>query len=427
VIIYVVRRGFSFTIGQFLGASRSERVFASNFRILSYEQLFKLSHLPLATYIFTDHERLSALELEKLAWIWKRLEGSDKPVRLLNDPLKVRKRYSLLSALYAAGLNKYRAYRVTEPDRPDRFPVFLRGENDHKGPRSKLIETPDELEQEVARHLKRIRFNKVQEPTLIVEYCAETNAEGHFVKYSAFKVGDEIVARHRFVATHWDVKKLEVLNEETLQAEREYVTKNPHKQKLAEIFELANIDYGRIDYSLIDGEIQTYEINTNPMTVGMVSPPERDEVDTLFAKRFSAALMMLDTPWHGKFIFVGQKYNEKLYTQRYWKRLQQYIQQDYHRSLYCSMQQVFEGLKKVVPYPYAVFCAGRRQLWWLLRNKHLSLFFRMRFLVLVIFRMLREAVRSCWIRSWWLIKKYYLRLIQKVGFHRSKIVSEDRS
>jgi hypothetical protein len=39
---------------------------------------------------------------------------------------------------------------------------------------------------------------------------------------------------------------------------------NPHKEKLLEIFRLAGIGFGRIDYGIKDGNIQTWEINTLP-------------------------------------------------------------------------------------------------------------------------------------------------------------------
>jgi len=49
--------------------------------------------------------------------------------------------------------------------------------------------------------------------------------------------------------------------------ELEYVTTNPHQKQLSEIFELAQVEYGRIDYAMKDGRVQTWEINLNP-TIG---------------------------------------------------------------------------------------------------------------------------------------------------------------
>ena len=40
---------------------------------------------------------------------------------------------------------------------------------------------------------------------------------------------------------------------------------NPYRDELYEAFEVAHITYGRADYGLMDGRVQIYEINTNPM------------------------------------------------------------------------------------------------------------------------------------------------------------------
>ena len=40
---------------------------------------------------------------------------------------------------------------------------------------------------------------------------------------------------------------------------------NPHEAEVRRIFDLARIEYGRIDYAFRDGRMQVWEINTNPM------------------------------------------------------------------------------------------------------------------------------------------------------------------
>lgn len=49
-----------------------------------------------------------------------------------------------------------------------------------------------------------------------------------------------------------------------LAEEHDYVEKNPHEGRLREVFRLARIDYGRMDYGMLDGQVQVWEINTNP-------------------------------------------------------------------------------------------------------------------------------------------------------------------
>jgi hypothetical protein len=56
-------------------------------------------------------------------------------------------------------------------------------------------------------------------------------------------------------------------SEEGIRLERRYLEDNPHAGQLRRCFELAHIDYGRIDYGLVGDSIQVWEINTNP-TIG---------------------------------------------------------------------------------------------------------------------------------------------------------------
>ena len=53
--------------------------------------------------------------------------------------------------------------------------------------------------------------------------------------------------------------------EAQIRAEARYVAENPHADEIRKIFEIARIDYGRIDYSLKNGQIRVWEINTNPV------------------------------------------------------------------------------------------------------------------------------------------------------------------
>ena len=43
-------------------------------------------------------------------------------------------------------------------------------------------------------------------------------------------------------------------------------------KQLREIFDLAQIEYGRIDYGMLDGKVQCWEINTNP---GLALAPKK--------------------------------------------------------------------------------------------------------------------------------------------------------
>jgi hypothetical protein len=57
------------------------------------------------------------------------------------------------------------------------------------------------------------------------------------------------------------------MGEEQIEEHLRYVETNPHRDQLEKVFELAGIEYGRIDYCVVDGRVQTFEINTNPTVV----------------------------------------------------------------------------------------------------------------------------------------------------------------
>jgi hypothetical protein len=59
---------------------------------------------------------------------------------------------------------------------------------------------------------------------------------------------------------------------------------NPHARNVAEIFRIARNDYGRIDYTFVNGRLQTYEINLNP-TVINAGPLERTQRSFASRKR----------------------------------------------------------------------------------------------------------------------------------------------
>ena len=87
--------------------------------------------------------------------------------------------------------------------------------------------------------------------------------------------------------------------------EREYVFENPHERELRRIFEIARVEYGRIDYSVKDGVIQTWEINSNP-TIGRGQRPAsgaipeelvplRQATKERFYRKFQEAFEGIDT------------------------------------------------------------------------------------------------------------------------------------
>ena len=248
--------------------------------------------LPRGAYVFADIERLSPEETVRADYLWKALARSGRGVRLLNHPTRSMRRYELLRTLYEANINSFNVYRLTEARLPVRYPVFLRGENDHEGPRSALLHTRGELEDAV-RQLDE--GDQCREGMIITEFCDTADTKGNYRKYGAFVIGERICPKHLTFSRYWANQKPDLTEDEMLAEEREYVEQNPHEAQLREICRLAQIEYAKIDYGVLGGKVQVWEITTNP-TIN--SPkrrrhPARREILELFDERVGEALRRL--------------------------------------------------------------------------------------------------------------------------------------
>jgi hypothetical protein len=77
-------------------------------------------------------------------------------------------------------------------------------------------------------------------------------------------VGSHIIPSHVFAAPGWTVKSTQnEPNEASVQEALQYQRENPHAAWLARVFELAGIEYGRVDYGVANGVPQVWEINLN--------------------------------------------------------------------------------------------------------------------------------------------------------------------
>jgi hypothetical protein len=266
-------------------------------KLMFYEHLPSMRHLPAATYIFSDIERLTPHEAEIAAQVWHALAGSGLPVRLLNHPTRSMRRYELLRTLYEQGINTFNIYHVTELCRPHSFPVFLRGENDHGGSLTTLLYTPEELESAIE---ELDRQGKSRDDKVIVEFCDTSDEQGTFRKYAAFIIDGCVVPTHIFFSRHW-MAKMELtetdVSQAALEEELAFVERNPHAEALSDIARRAHIDYGRIDYAVINGKVQVWEINTNPMLPRLNFGGERRRpVLDYSTQRINRAFETIDSP-----------------------------------------------------------------------------------------------------------------------------------
>jgi hypothetical protein len=229
---------------------------------VAYERLLGARRLPRAVYLFTDLDRLPSWELELAAVVYRRLARLGVPV--LNDPARVKPRGALLRALHEAGLNDFNAYRLEEAILPQRYPVFLRRESGHGEPLTGLLHDRDSLDAAVETAVGQgVPVGSI----LIVEYAGEPTAAGVFRKLALQRVGERLVPQLCVHDEHWLVK-YGVPGGATpgLYADEARILRdNPFAESVGEAFRIAGIEYGRADFGVVQGRVQVYEINTNPM------------------------------------------------------------------------------------------------------------------------------------------------------------------
>lgn len=276
---------------------------------MTYEELFFERAGPIGHYIFTDFDRLTRYELECAASYCVELAKAAPQARILNHPLKALERFPLLLALHEAGINEFSAIRVEGGTYPTSYPAFIRAEDGYGGPETDLIRSAEEYDQAVQSLRDR---NLPARGRIAVGYAAEKREDGFFRKYGAFNIGGRILPHHIQRNKAWVVKKDIVEHDWTIQRDHadritasaiaeevSYVRDNPHREVLAKAFQIANIDFGRVDYGIVDGRVQIYEINTNPSLPGRMKQDDRAAIRQMTRPRMLEALALIDKPIGG--------------------------------------------------------------------------------------------------------------------------------
>jgi hypothetical protein len=284
MIVYFVTADHDYTIQRFL--STWGESLRSEIRVVHYEDLASTDEIPNATCIFSDLERLSSQQTRFVSCLASRLEALGRPV--LNDPGQVLSRFELLRKLHARGINTFRVYSVKET--PRQFPVFIRAANDHQGTLSNLLWSEAEVSACVSFWVARGRRPN---DLLIVEYLESADADGIYRKYSCFMIGEFFIPRHLLYSHNWVTKKPDLVNQELADEEAVFLESqpHPHEAEIRRIFAIAGIDYGRIDYAVVDGKIAVWEINTNPVITiaGPNLAPERYQAQARVAEMLCQA------------------------------------------------------------------------------------------------------------------------------------------
>jgi hypothetical protein len=267
------------------------RKLEKDMRPVAYESVFPFGCIDGGVFIFSDLERLRDDEYQRADALARRIESAG--ARVLNKPLGARRRYSLLRMLHEVGKNPFNVYRSNDLDQNVRFPVFIRRERAHNGAMSGLLKDREELNRALAQLKAEL---PVADDLLVVEYAHTAgSADGLFRKYSVLRIDRTLIARHIFFNRDWINKDADVVTDETLSEENQFVAECPHSEQVREIFELSGIDYGRIDYSVMDGRIVTWEINTNPRLLPSpgLCDPRRLHSQAVSARHIRAALLEL--------------------------------------------------------------------------------------------------------------------------------------
>ena len=301
MIYFLVPRSQDFGIQDYLKLYAPS--LAARLEVLCYEDLPQRTSATSGTYIFSALDQLSAGGRRLTGELADQLEQPGAASRVINHPARTLLRLELLDALHREGLNRHRAVRARDDLTDLRFPVFLREEFQHSGTLSPLLGTRAELDRELGRAVLRgFRLREL----LVVEFCETADADGRYSKYAAFVVGSEIIADGLVRGREWMLKaERNELSEAMLLEERRYVLENPHARKLGPIFDVAGVEYGRIDYAMREGRVETWEINLNP-TIRRGRRPDfkripealdriKDVARQHFLGRFEAAVRGLDT------------------------------------------------------------------------------------------------------------------------------------
>ena len=262
--------------------------------VTSYESLLRQKRFLQATYVFTDMDRLSPSALTRAALCFRNLQNSG--MRVLNDPAGFHTRSGLLRRLHTLGINRFDAYRVEENREPQRWPVFVRAEGDHDYPISDLLNTPEELAMTISQAIDR---GVPRSTLIIIEYAGEPVRPGLFRRLSLLRIGAGSVAHLCAHEDRWLVKygKTGIATEELYRDELRIVCDNPYWPDLQRVFEVAAIDYGRVDFGLVGGSVQVFEINTNPNVTFHTEHPSAVRLESyrVFKANYFTALRALDS------------------------------------------------------------------------------------------------------------------------------------
>jgi hypothetical protein len=285
VIHFHATNKFAWTISRFVDAWAPS--LKSLIASVPYDAMPFDEPVPPGVHIFTDFERLLSPEHTLVRRLHRHIAGHPDAYRTLNDPAAWASRFDLLHLLAEDGTNDFRAYRLRDIGPHVRFPAFLRWENDHRGTLGARLQAVEDARERVDRLVHGSR-KLMKHKLMVVEKVNVRDADGLHRKYSAMKIGEQLVPRHVLFSTKWITKKPDVITPELAEEERLFLEEFPHAELVEDAFRVAGMDYGRIDYGFSNGRMQVWEINSNP---DIVPVPERIDPMRMEGQARSAELV----------------------------------------------------------------------------------------------------------------------------------------
>jgi hypothetical protein len=269
--------------------------------LVTYRDAIRRADWHAGAIVFTDLERLYISDMPDVTLLWQRFAQAGAPVRLMNHPTRTLRRFALLRRLRELGINDFDVWRADEMRADLRFPVFLHGERDHNGPIGGLLPDRAALDRALGELAEQGHaLNQI----IVTEFCETRSPDGLYRKMGTLRFGDRFVHRHLFHSIDWCVKarKNRIGPEHSpaaiVEEETRFVLDGEVAPAIPEIFGIAGIDYGRMDYAFKDGSIRVWEINTSPMLgTPSLNPPGSELYERFIGRtqgEIRKALLALD-------------------------------------------------------------------------------------------------------------------------------------
>jgi len=264
VIHFVTLREHGYTFAYVIEALEARGVHAVH---VPWDTVFASDTLAHGTWVLTDFERLPPSALVAAGKVCRTLKAAG--CRVLNDPARWLPRADLMRALEVEGVNTFRCWRPAAQDWPDRWPVFLRRASGHTGPASDLLRSLDEARAALEAALDE---GLPISDLIFVEYAAEPVPDRrYFRKSAAFRAGAQVLRAISVHGDDWLLKRgtSEHATEADYAEERAEMDAYPHEDFVWKVFEIAGLEFGRVDFGLRAGRFEVWEVNTAPT----VRPP----------------------------------------------------------------------------------------------------------------------------------------------------------